>query len=346
MSQFNFASAGAQINENGIIAALEELTEAVQPINVYVDLPVNLPVSGWSNTTPSTYTWSSESVTPECGIEVHFANGSENILTPYIYYEKASGSVVFSAPAKPAADIPVVIRILNAAAESFTSVTDEMVSTSTTQGASNVKQALTMINSDISTINSNLNIKIGQTNPYLITDCDNGTPSNNQMYSITNIDTLHTPYKQGLTTAGNQIIWTLYGNGTYNTQIAVNIGANNIYIRRRNSGGWSTWEELVLNGNITPSAITATRDTTNTSSGSINAYKSAGLIIVDIDVTVGSASSVWMKIGTISPAPSHLIYGNISDASGNTRVISVNTSGEIKILGPNATEYMGSIVIC
>ena len=142
-----------------ILSALQDIAEATQPTNVYIDLEVTLPASGWSNETPSSYTWTSEQVTTECAVEVYFANGSENVLTPYIQYEKGSQSVVFTSPAKPNANIPVIIRIINAKADSINNITDEMVSTSTTSGASNVKQALTMINSNISTLNSKLTKK-------------------------------------------------------------------------------------------------------------------------------------------------------------------------------------------
>ena len=152
-----------------ILTALQGIKDAVQPTNVYLDLAVSLPSSGWSNSSPYVYTWTSAYVTPECAIDVHFGEGAENILVDYLEFEKVSGGVKFTAPVKPTVNIPVIVRILNADAESITSVSATMVSTSAVSGQSNVEQALSNVDSRtttnsqaIATINSNLTSKMSE----------------------------------------------------------------------------------------------------------------------------------------------------------------------------------------
>jgi hypothetical protein len=110
----------------------------------------------------------------------------------------------------------------------------------------NSSGGLNSLNEQIGNVNTDVALKVGQTNPFKMVDADNGTPNINQMFSFTDSNTLNTPYKQGITNVTNQLIITLYGNNTYNTQIAVNIGGTDMYIRRRNTGGWSSWYQFAM----------------------------------------------------------------------------------------------------
>lgn len=142
-----------------LVTAVQDLSEAVAPSNAYVDIAATLSVSGWSNATPSVYTWTDNKVTGSCGIQVFFANGAENNPTPYLDYEKGVGSVILYAPSKPTSDVPVVFRIINADAEIASNIDATMVSTDAISGASNVQQALGSVNSSISALNGNIGVK-------------------------------------------------------------------------------------------------------------------------------------------------------------------------------------------
>ena len=123
-----------------ILTAIQDIAEAVQPTNVYVDIAATLSASEWSSATPSVYTWTNSKVTGECAVEVFFATGASNAPTPYIEYEKGVGSVIFYAPTgKPTVDLPVVIRIINAEAEIASDIDADMVATDAISGASNVQ---------------------------------------------------------------------------------------------------------------------------------------------------------------------------------------------------------------
>ena len=165
-----------------ILTAINNLKNAVAPSDAYLDIELTLTTSGWSNMSPSTYTWSSENVTSECGIEVYFANGSESVeSTPYIQYEKGSQSVVFTAPTKPTANIPVIVRILKAKAESVTTINAEMVATDAISGASNVQDALESVNTSMGNISEQigtLNSKIS-TSTATVTFVQNVTEDSN-----------------------------------------------------------------------------------------------------------------------------------------------------------------------
>lgn len=139
-----------------LVTAVQDLSEAVAPSNAYVDIAATLSVSGWSNATPSVYTWTDNKVTGSCGIQVFFANGAENNPTPYLDYEKGVGSVILYAPSKPTSDVPVVFRIINADAEIASNIDATMVSTDAISGSSNVQQALGSVNSSISALNSKI----------------------------------------------------------------------------------------------------------------------------------------------------------------------------------------------
>lgn len=134
---------------------VENLIEAIQPTNVYVDLPVSIPTSGWSNSSPYVYTYTNSKITAECGIEVDFLANSENADVMYLEYEKVAGGVQFTAPKKPTVAIPVNIRVINADAEAFESISADMVSTNAVPGAANAEQALSTLNSNINAINGN-----------------------------------------------------------------------------------------------------------------------------------------------------------------------------------------------
>ena len=132
-----------------IKSALLQIKDAVQPTNVGVDMPLSIPVSAWPNSAPYEFTWLSTKVTPECIVSVGYGEGAENIDTLYLYATKVAGGVKFTTPEKPVTAIPVVIHILNAAAESITAVDADMVATDAVNGASNVDQALSVLDTEI-----------------------------------------------------------------------------------------------------------------------------------------------------------------------------------------------------
>lgn len=126
-----------------ILTAINNLTEAVQPTNVCVDISTSLPASGWSSSAPYIQTWTNNKVTDECAVKVEFPSDATGTGITYLEFEKVAGGVKFTAPSKPSVAIPVIVHIINAEAESVTSISGDMVSTNVVSGASNVDQALT-----------------------------------------------------------------------------------------------------------------------------------------------------------------------------------------------------------
>lgn len=127
-----------------IVTALNNLTEATSPTNVYIDIPLSIPVSGWDDNTPHVYTWMNENIVGNCGIEVGFADGAEDVATTFIRVTKIVGGIKFSIDEVPSASIPLIVRIINAKADSVIGDIDAtMVETSAISGVTNVEEALT-----------------------------------------------------------------------------------------------------------------------------------------------------------------------------------------------------------
>ena len=140
------------------VARIADALEDMVPSNVCVDISTSLPANGWSNSAPYTQDWMNNKVTDECGVKVEFPTEAANTGVTYLEYEKVAGGVKFTAPIKPTVAIPVIVHIINAEAESITSISADMVSTSAVSGAANVDEALSEHEQDISTLNSNLDI--------------------------------------------------------------------------------------------------------------------------------------------------------------------------------------------
>lgn len=135
-----------------IVTGLAGIASAVQPINIYLDINISIPVDGWSETVPYRYTWTNVRVTEECGIEVYFADGAETVDMKYLEYEKVPGGIRFEIDAIPDKAIPLIVRIINA---STTAVIDPveatLVTTEAVPGTSNVEEALANHEGRIST---------------------------------------------------------------------------------------------------------------------------------------------------------------------------------------------------
>lgn len=126
-----------------IVDALNGIKDGVQPTNIYLDLEISIPTSGWSVSAPYTYTWTNSKVTTECGVEVHFKDGAETIDMSYLEYEKTIGGIIFTIDKVPSAAIPLVVRIINAKADAIIeSASADMVTTNAVPGAANVEDAL------------------------------------------------------------------------------------------------------------------------------------------------------------------------------------------------------------
>ena len=126
-----------------IVEALGDIKNAVQPINIYLDIEMTIPVAGWSENTPHTYTWLNQRVTTECGVEVHFKDGAENVDMQFMEYEKVPGGIRFEINQIPDAAVPCVVRIINAMAEAVIEDIDAtLVSTEAVPQTANVEEAL------------------------------------------------------------------------------------------------------------------------------------------------------------------------------------------------------------
>lgn len=128
---------------HGIIEGLEGIKNAVQPINIYIDIPITIPVEEWTASTPHQYTWTNPRITTECGIEVYFTEGSETVDMKYLEYEKILGGIVFEIDQIPNKPVPLMVRVINASATAVIDPIDAaMVETSAVPNTGNVEQAL------------------------------------------------------------------------------------------------------------------------------------------------------------------------------------------------------------
>lgn len=139
----------------GILSVLEDMAEAITPVNPYIDLAVTIPANGWSATAPYTYTWMNANITTACEIAVYFTGKNP---VSYIGAEKIGGGVQFTAPYKPTSDVPVMVRVIKAEAESVTNIDASMVSTEAVDGASNVEQGLASHSQAIETLDGKFSV--------------------------------------------------------------------------------------------------------------------------------------------------------------------------------------------
>ena len=133
------------LDETGqdIVTGLADIANAVQPINIYLDVQMSIPVEGWSDTNPHTYTWLYNRVTAECGIEVHFMEGAEDVDMKYLEYDKIAGGIQFEIDEIPDKAIPLMIRIINAQTSAVIDpVDDTLIASDAVPGTANVHEAL------------------------------------------------------------------------------------------------------------------------------------------------------------------------------------------------------------
>lgn len=131
------------------VARIADALEDMAPSNVCVDISTSLPANGWSQSSPYVQIWTNNKVTDECAVKVEFPAEATNTGITYLEYEKVAGGVKFTAPSLPSTAIPVIVHIINAKAESITSISADMVSTSAVSGSSNVDEALGALNSKL-----------------------------------------------------------------------------------------------------------------------------------------------------------------------------------------------------
>ena len=116
---------------------------------VSLNIAMTIPANVWSANAPYTYTWLDARITQKCDIEVGFFSGAESSDLMYLAYEKVPFGIKFTASNKPTTSVPLTIKIINAEAESITSVTGDMVSTSVIPGAANADEALSVLNNNL-----------------------------------------------------------------------------------------------------------------------------------------------------------------------------------------------------
>ena len=122
--------------------------------NVVTEIPLTIMPSSWSSTSPYTYTWTDSRVLSDSSVEVDILNTSADTTVDYIDYTKSSGGggIVFTANNAPTANINIVITITNAQAHAGSSIDADTVATDAISGASNVDEALTVLDGKMPTL--------------------------------------------------------------------------------------------------------------------------------------------------------------------------------------------------
>jgi len=251
-----------------ILSALGDIAEAVQPTNVYLDLSVSIPVNGWSNTIPHTYTWTNEHVSDECGIEWWYGDGAEDIELDYMSAEKVAGGVKFTSDEVPGGAVPVVIRIINAKAESATDLDATEVSTSAVSGVSNVEQALSNVDGRVTTNASGIST--------LNTSLSNVTSTTNYTDNIL-VDALTTTINKVFQGSGSSYTGSVpdgpfrYGifivYPRFSTKIVVAYSSDcRIAVNEYTGTDWAGWQEVALSSQLTNMNTYRTYDANKTPS--------------------------------------------------------------------------------
>ena len=127
---------------------IPERLEAVE--NVCTDTTVTIAVSDWESVTGGySYTWESNLVQSASEVEVFLRDGAEGAGIEEFDYEKVTGGVQFTTSVMPTGNLPVTIRVINAKADAFQSLTGEDIGTDVIPGADNVDEALNALNGKI-----------------------------------------------------------------------------------------------------------------------------------------------------------------------------------------------------
>ena len=132
-----------------IVSKLDQIKDAVQPINPCLDIDISIPANGWSSSSPYTYTYSNNHISSGCSVKVDFLEGAQSTKVLYLEFEKVVNGVRFTSATKPTTAIPVRLHILNADATSAMSTTADEVSTSAVSGSANVEDALGSLSEQI-----------------------------------------------------------------------------------------------------------------------------------------------------------------------------------------------------
>lgn len=129
--------------------------------NVYVDETITIATTDWNN---GSYTWQSDLITANCGIELMETANSDDAEISYLGWTKTTGSITFTITETPADDLEIIVRIINAKANQLVSLTGGDISTDVITGADNVDEALGVLDDAITTNSDHiatLNSKLG-----------------------------------------------------------------------------------------------------------------------------------------------------------------------------------------
>lgn len=211
-----------------IVQKLEAIKNVVQPVNAGTDIDITIPSSGWSSESPYQYTYSNAHITSGSLVKVTFLEGSGTSTPLYLEFEKVTNGIRFEAPAKPTNDISVRIHIFSADTTSTTATSADEVSTSAVSGASNVDDALSVLDngkvntSDIAdnlTTNDATKVLSAKQGKMLkdTTDTLNGNLTNNTFNTHIDIDINRVSYQDGgYVKVGNMVFMSICVKGLMN----------------------------------------------------------------------------------------------------------------------------------
>ena len=119
--------------------------------NVCTDTNIVIETTDWEqNSGVYEYTWESSIINSACSVEVMLRDGSESSGLESFEFEKVAGGVKFTADILATGDLPLTVRVINAKADAFQTLTASDIYTEAVTGADNVEEALTAIVEDIS----------------------------------------------------------------------------------------------------------------------------------------------------------------------------------------------------
>lgn len=320
-----------------IVAALNNLTEATSPTNVYIDIPLSIPVSGWDDNTPHVYTWMNENIVGNCGIEVGFADGAEDVATTFIRVTKIVGGIKFSIDEVPSAPIPLIVRIINAKADSVIGDIDAtMVETSAISGVTNVEEALTDLDGRVDDNADDIASNSQAISNLNTTAVKGQTTAQQNITTLSELNALsagvHDRYLMGISgiTNGWYGIIVATDNNVDRVPTQILYGTNGAYVRHSDDKVTWTTQELVTkaNANTSSSLLQYLKQTTN-SGATLTFTTSENRYTALVFVTSNDAST---QSGVFAVMYKQNSIGSVTKLAGNNTVVSCDqTNGTLSV---------------
>ena len=129
-----------------------------------MDFTVNIPADGWTDEDDGTYSyvWENSHLTMNCIFDVNFQEGVENGLVGYLSCTKSTGQITFVTDEPVIGNVPVFVRVIDAAVSGHFPITADLVETDAVLGETDVQGALEDLNERVSIMENRFSVVNGK----------------------------------------------------------------------------------------------------------------------------------------------------------------------------------------